>query len=169
MLSIKSFFYILHGETELHQKPNHLCQHAVWNANWNLSCGTHKWHISHCIRGQVQPQGKMETELPLAVVLCKDRLRELELFSRRREGSKVKWQQSTKEGAGRGKGTESLAGSVVIRQEDALSLETLMVRLEGLWATWCSCRCPWSLQGSWTRWPLRVPSNSNDSMILCQT
>jgi len=35
----------------------------------------------------------------------------------------------------------------------------------GLWATesWC-----WSLQGCWTRWPLRVPSNSNvyDSMIV---
>ena len=26
----------------------------------------------------------------------------------------------------------------------------------GLRATWCSCRCPCSLQGSWTRWPLRV-------------
>jgi len=25
---------------------------------------------------------------------------------------------------------------------------------------------PCSLQGSWTRWPLKVPSNSNDSMIL---
>jgi len=25
---------------------------------------------------------------------------------------------------------------------------------------------PYSLQGSWTRWSLRVPSNSNDSMIL---
>jgi len=34
-----------------------------------------------------------------------------------------------------------------------------------LWATWSSCRCPCSLQGSWTRWPLKVPSNSNDSMI----
>jgi len=29
-----------------------------------------------------------------------------------------------------------------------------------------SCRCPCSVQGSWTRWPLRVPSNSNKSMIL---
>ena len=35
-----------------------------------------------------------------------------------------------------------------------------------LWATWCSCRCPCSLQGIWTRWPLRVPSNSNNSMVL---
>ena len=34
------------------------------------------------------------------------------------------------------------------------------------WAlsTWWSCRCLCSLQGSWTKWPLRVPSNSNDSM-----
>ena len=36
----------------------------------------------------------------------------------------------------------------------------------GLWAVWWSCRCPCSLQGSWTRWPLNVPSNSNDSMRL---
>jgi len=36
----------------------------------------------------------------------------------------------------------------------------------GLWAPWCGCRCPCSLQGSWTRWPLRAPSNSNNSMIL---
>jgi len=34
------------------------------------------------------------------------------------------------------------------------------------WATSSSCRCPCSLQGSWTRWPLRVLSNSNDPMIL---
>jgi len=30
--------------------------------------------------------------------------------------------------------------------------------LEG--ATWSSCGCPYSLQGSWSRWPLKVPSNS---------
>ena len=39
----------------------------------------------------------------------------------------------------------------------------------GLWATcrcnWCSCRCPCSLQESWTRWLLRVPSNSNDDKL----
>ena len=35
-----------------------------------------------------------------------------------------------------------------------------------LWATWSSSRCPCSLQGSWTRWPLKFPSNSNDSIIL---
>ena len=36
------------------------------------------------------------------------------------------------------------------------------------WAlsAWWSCRCPCALQGGWTRWPLRVPSNSNDSLIL---
>jgi len=28
-----------------------------------------------------------------------------------------------------------------------------------------SCSCPCSLQRSWTRWPLKVPSNSNHSMI----
>ena len=33
-------------------------------------------------------------------------------------------------------------------------------------ATWWSCRCPCSLQGSWIRWPLKVRSNSSDSMIL---
>jgi len=34
-----------------------------------------------------------------------------------------------------------------------------------LWATWQSCRCPCSLQGSWASWPFRVPSISNDSVI----
>jgi len=31
------------------------------------------------------------------------------------------------------------------------------------WATWSNCG---SLQGSWTRWPSDVPSNSKGSMIL---
>ena len=35
----------------------------------------------------------------------------------------------------------------------------------GLWATLSVCRCPCSLQGSWMRWHLRVPSNSYKSMI----
>jgi len=39
--------------------------------------------------------------------------------------------------------------------------------LTRLWATWSSCRCPRSLQGSWTRWPLKVCSNSKDSMVQC--
>lgn len=33
-------------------------------------------------------------------------------------------------------------------------------------STWLSCRCPWSQQGSWAAWPLKVSSNSNNSMIL---
>ena len=36
----------------------------------------------------------------------------------------------------------------------------------GLWATWSSSRCPYTLQGGWTRRPLKVPSNPNSSMIL---
>lgn len=36
----------------------------------------------------------------------------------------------------------------------------------GLWAPGLRCRCPCSLEGSWTRWTLGVPSNSNGSMIL---
>lgn len=36
----------------------------------------------------------------------------------------------------------------------------------GLWAVCSSCRCPCSMKGSWTRWPLKVPSNSNDPVIL---
>ena len=47
---------------------------------------------------------------------------------------------------------------------DAPSLETFKVR--ELWATWSSWRCPCSLQGGWTRWPLKAPSNLNYSMIL---
>ena len=36
----------------------------------------------------------------------------------------------------------------------------------GLWTTWPRWRCPCSLQGHWTRRPLKVPSNSNYCMIL---
>jgi len=43
---------------------------------------------------------------------------------------------------------------------EALPLEMLNVRLNGSLSTWSSCRCACSLQGCWTRWPLRVPSNS---------
>jgi len=39
----------------------------------------------------------------------------------------------------------------------------LLVQASG---TWSSCRCPCSWQGSWTRWPLKTPSNSNGSTIL---
>ena len=35
----------------------------------------------------------------------------------------------------------------------------------GLWALWSSFWCPRSSQGSWIRRPLRVPSNSNGSLI----
>ena len=38
---------------------------------------------------------------------------------------------------------------------DVPSLETFKVRLVGAQSTCCSCRCPCSLQGSWTRWPLK--------------
>jgi len=46
---------------------------------------------------------------------------------------------------------------------DAQSLETFKIWWTGPWATWLSCRGPCSLQGSGTRWPLKVSSNSNDS------
>ena len=46
----------------------------------------------------------------------------------------------------------------------APSLEALRVRLEGALSTGLSCRCPCSLQEGWTQWPLKVPSNSIDSM-----
>ena len=49
---------------------------------------------------------------------------------------------------------------------DALSLETSKVRLNGALSTWWSCGCPCPLQGIWTRWPVSVPSNTNDFMIL---
>ena len=45
---------------------------------------------------------------------------------------------------------------------DAPSLETFKARLDGA----LSCGHPCSLQGSRTIWPLKVPSNSNHSMIL---
>jgi len=36
----------------------------------------------------------------------------------------------------------------------------------GLQAPWSHWRCPCSLQGSWARWPLNIPSNPKHSMIL---
>jgi len=51
---------------------------------------------------------------------------------------------------------------------DAPSLETPKVRLDGALTPDGAVGVPRSLQGSWTRCPLRVPSNSNDSMILFQ-
>jgi len=50
--------------------------------------------------------------------------------------------------------------------EDVSSPETLKVTLEGVLSPWLSCAHPCSLQGSRTRWPLRVPSNSNDSKVF---
>jgi len=40
------------------------------------------------------------------------------------------------------------------------------VVLDGALSMWWSCGCPCSLQGSGTRWPFEVPSNSDNSMIL---
>ena len=50
--------------------------------------------------------------------------------------------------------------------EDAPSLETAKVGLDGALSTWWSCGGPCSVQGSWTGWTLRVPSNSNNSLTL---
>lgn len=36
----------------------------------------------------------------------------------------------------------------------------------GLWATWSIWRCPCSLKDNYSRWPLMVPSNSENSMVL---
>jgi len=49
---------------------------------------------------------------------------------------------------------------------DAQSLETLKIRLDGALSTYLSCGCPCSPQWSWSGWPSRVLSNSNDSIIL---
>ena len=46
-----------------------------------------------------------------------------------------------------------------------LYLQTFLVRLDVALSTLMELWCPRSLQGSWTRWPLKVPSNSNASMI----
>ena len=49
---------------------------------------------------------------------------------------------------------------------DALSLEAFKARLDHALGNPCSCARPCSLQNSWTRWLLKVPFNSNKSMIL---
>jgi len=49
---------------------------------------------------------------------------------------------------------------------EAPSLETFKADWTGLWATWSSWRWPWSLQGGWARWPLKVLFNPKHSMIL---
>jgi len=53
--------------------------------------------------------------------------------------------------------------SVVV---DALSLNAFKVRLDKAMGNMIQLWCPCSLQGSWTRWPSEVPSNSKDSMIV---
>ena len=45
------------------------------------------------------------------------------------------------------------------------ALETLKVGLDRALSTWWCYRCPCSLQGGWTRWPLMARSCSNDSII----
>ena len=52
---------------------------------------------------------------------------------------------------------------------DAPSLETFKVRLDEALSTRSSCRCPCSSRGSWTRWPLSIPSKSDDCMLLWKT
>jgi len=74
--------------------------------------------------------------------------------------------------------------TIAVTKNQALSFKLLYVRMlcspvlgdragqgsrsgwMGLWVPWSSCRYPCSLQRSWTRWLLKVPSNSKDSMIL---
>jgi len=43
-------------------------------------------------------------------------------------------------------------------------LETIKGRLDQILSIWLSCGCPYSLQECWTWWPLKVPSNTKDSM-----
>lgn len=37
--------------------------------------------------------------------------------------------------------------------------------MELLGVHWSNYRCPFSLYGSWTRWPLKILPNSNDSRV----
>ena len=46
------------------------------------------------------------------------------------------------------------------------ALETCKMRLDQALGNPIYLWCPCSLQGSWSRWPLKVPSNSKDSVIL---
>lgn len=45
-------------------------------------------------------------------------------------------------------------------------METSRVRLHGALSTWWICKCSSSLQMSWTRWPLKIPSNSKAILWL---
>jgi len=45
-------------------------------------------------------------------------------------------------------------------------LETFKVRLSGALSSLIQLKMDLSLQGCWTRWPLKVPSKTNHSMIL---
>ena len=49
---------------------------------------------------------------------------------------------------------------------DALSLKAFKVSLDKALGNLIKLCCPWSLQGSWTRWLSEVPSNSKDSVSL---
>jgi len=52
---------------------------------------------------------------------------------------------------------------------DVLSLQAFKVRLDQAQCTWSSCGCCCLSQGTLTRWPLRGPSNWNNSMIQFHT
>ena len=49
---------------------------------------------------------------------------------------------------------------------DVPSMETFKRRLDQALGNLIQPWCPRALQGSWTRWSLKVPSNNKDSMIL---
>jgi len=49
---------------------------------------------------------------------------------------------------------------------DAPSLETFNVRLDGALSNLIQLKMSLIIAGAWTRWPLKVPSNSNYSTIL---
>jgi len=51
--------------------------------------------------------------------------------------------------------SEALIAKKIINDSDIVALGNLI-------QLWCPC----SLQGSWTRWPSEVSSNSQDSMII---
>lgn len=66
-------------------------------------------------------------------------------------------------------GASPFLPAIISKRLVSLHLAAFYKQGEDGWSPRWSCWCPCSLQGRWSRRPLKIPSNPNDSMILSCT